>query len=91
MNVYGEIQLNELTSALSMADYVTILFCLLKILGIGRVNHNLYSLSLSQILIYDLPIRHGSLEDDLGSTKMTRKTKAGDGCGVMSGVQNNGF
>jgi hypothetical protein len=35
MNVYGEIQLNELTSALSMADYVTILFCLLEILGIS--------------------------------------------------------
>jgi hypothetical protein len=35
MNVYGEIQLNELTSALSMADYVTLLFGLLKILGIG--------------------------------------------------------
>jgi hypothetical protein len=35
--------------------------------------------------------RHGSLEAVLGSTKMTWKTKAGDGCGVMSGVQNNGF
>jgi hypothetical protein len=34
---------------------------------------------------------HGSLEDVLGSTKMTWKTKAGDGFGVMSGVQNNGF
>ncbi len=35
--------------------------------------------------------RHGSLEAILGSTKMTWKTKTGDGCGVMSGVQNNGF
>jgi hypothetical protein len=38
-----------------------------------------------------LKIAHGSLEAVLGSTKMTWKTKTGDGCGVMSGVQNNGF
>jgi hypothetical protein len=38
-----------------------------------------------------ISIKHGSLEDVLGSTKMTWKTKAGDGCGVMLGVQNNGF
>jgi hypothetical protein len=34
---------------------------------------------------------HGSLEAVLVSTKMTWKTKIGDGCGVMSGVQNSGF
>jgi hypothetical protein len=34
---------------------------------------------------------HGSLEAILGLTKMTQKTVTRDGCGMMSGVQNNGF
>ncbi len=34
---------------------------------------------------------HGSLEAILTLTKMTTKSEAGDGWGVMSGVPNNGF
>jgi hypothetical protein len=34
---------------------------------------------------------HGSLEAILSLMKMTTKSEAGDGCGVMSGVPNNGF
>jgi hypothetical protein len=41
---------------------------------------------------YFITVRiHGSLEAILSLTKMTQKTETGDGCGVMSGVLNNGF
>jgi hypothetical protein len=45
-----------------------------------------------EILLAKLdPMTHGSLEAILSLTKMTQKTETGNGCGVMSGVLNNGF
>jgi hypothetical protein len=45
----------------------------------------------SKISLKNPKFIHGSLEAIFGLTKMTQKTVTGDGCGVMSGVQNNGF
>jgi hypothetical protein len=54
---------------------------------IGKINGNNKKMNFLEILSRP----HGSLEDVLGSTKMTWKTKTGDQCGVMSEAQNNGF